>query len=204
MFFRYFCLLPISFIFGLSSCTFLPSNGPSSYKIRHDAGNTQGTKLFYELVKVDEQTTRALSDSNDVTPCINLSARDMKSDLFKSRGVEALGTGDAQSIQPGDLLSIVIFEAGGGLYSPLIPSSGGGTPATVLPPQRVDSQGKINIPYAGIVSAIGRLPSELEGDIKQLLVGKTIDPQVIVTISAREGGTWLPWVEMSPSQPLCQ
>ena len=188
MLLHYKQIVPILIIFGLSSCTFLPSNGPSSYKIRHEAGDTQGTKLFYELVKVDEQTTRALSDTNDATPCINLSARDMDSDLFKLRGVEAFGAGDAQSIHPGDLLSIVIFEAGGGLYSPLIASSGGGTPATVLPPQRVDSQGKINIPYAGTVSAIGRLPSELEGDIKQLLVGKTIDPQVIVTISAREGG----------------
>ena len=113
----------ISFL--LVGCTFLPSNGPSSYKIRHEAGKTQDTKLFYELVKVDEQTTRALSDTNDVTPCINLSARDMDSDLFKFRGVEAFGAGDAQSIHPGDLLNIVIFEAGGGLYSPLIPSSGG-------------------------------------------------------------------------------
>jgi len=188
MIFRYSLVLPFSIIFGLSSCTFLPSSGPSSYKIRHEAGNSHGNYGAYELVKIDEQTINLLSNENPVSPCMDLSSRVSDSDLFIQSGVESLGAAQSQTILAGDLLNVVIFEAGGGLYSPIQADSAGGTPATILPPQRMDMKGEINIPYAGSVKAVGRLISELENDIKQLLTGKTINPQVIVNISNREGG----------------
>lgn len=44
------------------------------------------------------------------------------------------------------------------------------------------------MPYAGRVRALGRLPSDLESEITRMLSGKTVDPQVIVTVAKREGG----------------
>jgi polysaccharide export outer membrane protein len=109
--------------------------------------------------------------------------------LFRDRGIEALGQGSAQTIQPGDVVHVAIFEAGGGLFSPMETSGrGGGTPVTSLPAQPIDQRGELTIPYAGRVRALGRLPGDLETEIKDLLTGKTVDPQVIVTVIKREGG----------------
>lgn len=109
--------------------------------------------------------------------------------LFRDRGIEALGQGSAQAIQPGDVVHVAIFEAGGGLYQPMAAdSAGGGTPVTSLPAQPIDQLGEITVPYAGRVRALGRLPSDLEKEITNLLTGKTVDPQVIVTVKERAGG----------------
>lgn len=108
--------------------------------------------------------------------------------LFRNRGIEALGQGSAQAIQAGDVVHVAIFESGGGLFAPTETSGFGGTPVTSLPAQPIDQRGEITVPYAGRVRAIGRLPGDLESEITDLLKGKAVDPQVIVTVMEREGG----------------
>lgn len=171
-----------------TGCTFLPSSGPSDYRIRKEAGRAGEQGSSYQLLPVDEATISALQQFSAKPSYEAVGGRDVMR-LFHERGIEALGQGNSQSIQPGDVVHVAIFEAGGGLFQPMsIDNRGGGTPVTSLPAQPIDQRGEITIPYAGRVRALGRLPSDLEKEITDLLTGKTVDPQVIVTVMQREGG----------------
>jgi len=178
------CLLALF----LPACTFLPSSGPSDYRIRKEAGRLGKKGSSYQLLSVDEATISALQQFSPKPSYAAVGGRDVMH-LFRERGIEALGQGNAQAIQPGDVVHVAIFEAGGGLFQPMSTDGrGGGTPVTSLPAQPIDQRGEITVPYAGRVRALGRLPSDLEREITTLLTGKTVDPQVIVTVMQREGG----------------
>lgn len=181
-------LLLIATIFVLSGCTFLPSAGPSGYKIKHQAGKTQGKPGFYQLIKIDEKNIAAIGEDIRPRECFDIQERCPDSALYTHPGVESLARGSSQKIRPGDVLSVVIFEAGGGLYRPINPENAVGTPATELPNQKIDEDGSLNIPFAGSLKAVGKSTGELESEIKSLLTGKTIDPQIIVNITNRGGG----------------
>jgi len=174
------CLLALL----LPACTFLPSSGPSDYRIRKQAGRGD---LSYRLVPVNEDTVETLRRFSPSPSYLAAGGRDVMR-LFRDRGIEALGQGSSQAIQPGDVVHVAIFEAGGGLFAPAETSSAGGTPVTSLPAQPIDQRGEITIPYVGRVRALGRLPGDLEREITELLTGKTVDPQVILTVMQRDGG----------------
>jgi len=176
-----FCLLG-------HGCTFLPSAGPSDYRIRKEAGRLSRGGSSYQLLPVDGNTIEALRKFSPKPSYAAAGGRDVMR-LFRDRGIEALGQGSAQTIQPGDVVHVAIFEAGGGLFQPMaVDGRGGGTPVTSLPAQRIDQVGEITVPYAGRLLALGRLPGDLEKEITGALVGKTVDPQVIVTVQRRDGG----------------
>jgi len=180
-------LVPALLATILTGCTFLPSAGPSAERIRSQAART-GQALDYQLLPVDADTIQALRQYGPKPSYAAVGGRGVQS-LFRQRGIEALGQGSAQAIQAGDVVHVAIFEAGGGLFSPMAADArGGGTPVTSLPAQQIDQVGEITIPYVGRVRAIGRLPGDLEKEIQDLLVGKTVDPQVIVNVGKREGG----------------
>ena len=168
----------------MSGCTFLPSAGPSDYRIRKQAGRGD---FSYQLVPVNGAAIEALRRFSPSPSYLSAGGRDVMK-LFRDRGIEALGQGSAQAIQAGDVVHVAIFEAGGGLFAPTETSGLGGTPVTSLPAQPIDQRGEITVPYAGRVRAIGRLPGDLEREITDLLKGKAVDPQVIVTVMEREGG----------------
>ena len=171
-----------------TSCTFLPSAGPSDYRIRKEAGVISRGGASYQLLPVDAAAVQALQQYSPRPSYVSAGGRDVMK-LFRTRGIEALGQGSAQAIQPGDVVHVAIFEGGGGLFQPMTADGrGGGTPVTSLPAQPIDQLGEITVPYAGRVRALGRLPSDLENEITGLLTGKTVDPQVIVTVMEREGG----------------
>lgn len=170
-----------------SGCTFLPSSGPSGYRIKAEAGKTKG-EAAYELLPVDGPTVETLKRFSPRPSYVSADGRELDT-LFRTRGIEALGQGSAQALRPGDVVHVAIFESGGGLFSPLAAEGqSSGSPVTSLPAQRIDQIGEITVPYAGRVRALGRLPGDLEADITALLRDKTVDPQVIVTVAKREGG----------------
>lgn len=178
-------LLPV--FLTLAGCTFLPSSGPSGFRIKAEAGQIKGLPT-YELLQVDQSTVNILKQFNPSPPYISAEG-EKKAAASLTRGIEALGQGSAQAIQPGDVVHVAIFESGGGLFTPLTPEGqSSGSPVTSLPAQKVAQQGHITVPYAGRVRALGRLPSDLESEITRMLSGKTVDPQVIVTVAKREGG----------------
>ncbi len=82
----------------------------------------------------------------------------------------------------GDVLSVAIFEAAaGGLY---IPAEAGVRPGNfvTLPNQPIDTRGNIFIPYAGLVHAAGKTPTQVDQEIVDRIKNRAIDPQAVVAL----------------------
>jgi polysaccharide export outer membrane protein len=85
----------------------------------------------------------------------------------------------------GDVVAVTIFEAAaGGLF---IPSEAGVRPGNFvqLPNQPVDTSGNISVPYAGVVRAKGRTPSEIQREIVDAIKNRAIEPQVVVALATQ-------------------
>lgn len=92
-------------------------------------------------------------------------------------GSEFLGAGPVASdvISPGDRVSVTVWEnVDTGLLA------GVGQKVTALDEIQVDSEGRIYVPYVGLVSAAGRSPDTLRQEIVAGLEAQTPDPQVEV------------------------
>ncbi len=89
-------------------------------------------------------------------------------------------------IGAGDVIEVSVWEAppaalfGSGAIDPR--SGPATTRVTALPEQMVNSDGRINIPFAGQITAAGRNPQQIEADIVQRLKGKANQPQVLVRV----------------------
>jgi len=82
----------------------------------------------------------------------------------------------------GDVVDVTIFEAAaGGLFIPL---EAGVRPGNFvsLPPQIVDNNGNITVPYAGLIRAAGRTNVQVQDDIVEKIKNRAIEPQVIVAL----------------------
>jgi polysaccharide biosynthesis/export protein len=82
----------------------------------------------------------------------------------------------------GDVVSVTIFEAAaGGLF---IPAEAGVRPGNfvTLPNQPVDTRGFISVPYAGLVPAAGKRPSQVEAEIVNRIKNRAIEPQAVVAL----------------------
>lgn len=82
----------------------------------------------------------------------------------------------------GDVVSVTIFEAAaGGLF---IPSEAGVRPGNfvTLPNQPIDTNGYISVPYAGLVPAAGKTPSQVEQEIVERIKNRAIEPQSVVAL----------------------
>ena len=89
-----------------------------------------------------------------------------------------------QRIGVGDMLDVTVFEAAsGGLFSqPVSTANTTGAHSATIPPQVVQRDGAITVPYAGRVSVVGLTTPELEKAIVDKQTGKAIEPQAIVTL----------------------
>src|SRR5262249_16237796 len=82
----------------------------------------------------------------------------------------------------GDVVSVSVFEAAaGGLF---IPSEAGVRPGNfvTLPNQPIDTRGFITVPYAGLVPAAGKRPSQVEQEIVNRIKNRAIEPQAMVAL----------------------
>ena len=89
-----------------------------------------------------------------------------------------------QKIGVGDTLEVTVFEAAsGGLFSqPVSTANTTGAHSASIPPQVVQRDGSITVPYAGRVSVVGMTTPDIEKSIVEKLTGKAIEPQAIVTL----------------------
>lgn len=90
---------------------------------------------------------------------------------------------DPALLAKGDALAISIFEGPGGEALMRSESSG----RTDLEEIVVDPSGRIMVPYVGIVAAAGRRTEEVRLAIMNGLRRRTLNPQVMVRVSARRG-----------------
>lgn len=156
----------------LSGCSLMTASGPSSRAINR-AEQTSVANADIKIVDVTDAVARQVIASS-------------RSILFS----EALGDGVPAGalVGQGDVLNISIWEAppaalfgvvGG---DPRASSSVSGARGTEFPEQMVNSDGRINIPFAGMLQAAGRTPQQIEQDIRARLAGKAHMPQVIVRV----------------------
>ncbi len=86
-------------------------------------------------------------------------------------------------IAVGDILSITIFEsAPNGLFSNGTSGDLSGARQVTLPPQVVDQDGQIGVPFGGRFRAAGSTLRALSDTIERALVDRAIEPQVLISI----------------------
>ena len=159
-------------VVSLSGCAMLPGSGPREQSIHANASaasKNESATLGYDYVVVD--VTRAT---------LPFMTQDPEGE-FQTFGVRAQG---APSIRlgPGDVVRVTVFESQtGGLF---LPEDAGARPGNFvqLPQQRIDQEGRISVPFAGVVQAAGRTPSEVERIIRDRLQDRAIEPEISVEI----------------------
>jgi len=158
-------LLSASVMIG---CSTLPSSGPSASHVEDapDEKNVAGI----QIIDVTDAVARKLFVSQQPS-------------LFS----EALGTTvpTGYVVGAGDVLDVSIWEAPPAMLfgSATIEPRGAATARlTTFPEQMVNSDGLINIPFAGQVQAGGRSPFQIEAEIMQRLQRKANQPQVLVRV----------------------
>jgi polysaccharide export outer membrane protein len=164
--------------FLLSACA-LPAAAPTSQELL----NTQtDTSIPFLLVKMNSQKVLAIAHER----------------MTFGRQFKA-GYRPKNQIRSGDVLAVTIYETGGSSLFPapdarvasasLTTGSSGNLPtaggvANTIPPQIVESDGTINVPFAGRVQVASLTPSEVGQRIEVLLKQKAVAPQVVVTFTA--------------------
>ena len=147
----------------VASCG-LPRSGPGKREIFAGSVQKQGDAF---IVAVNSRVTRATS----VQPVLGF-----------SENFTRAGTLGSDIINPGDTLSLIIYEnVDDGLLST-------GGPAG-LETIQVDGNGFIFVPYAGRIKAAGNTPEGLRRIITNQLDTQTPDPQVLVSRVAGDGST---------------
>lgn len=159
---------------GLAGCASLPTSGPTRKQIEKSAAAeaTLPIKLVHVVTAAD-------------IPGIEPSAS-------ATRFLPELAPPPTDMIGPGDVLNINIYEAGVTLFAG--PGSGGaggqggaitadpGVRAQRLPPNRVNDDGDIFIPYGGKLHVVGLTLGEVEALIRRSLRRVSENPQVVVTL----------------------
>lgn len=156
-------------LLALCACSTLPHDGPSSRSASRDV---QRGEARYALVDLDYAVTRKIADR----PPVALKGL-----------VEESSEAPSDRISEGDVLSVSVFEAGGGaLFGKTDDSPAASSPDTrqTLPRVVVDGQGDLDIPFAGVVHVAGLTPREAGAAIRLALKGRVIDPQVLVDVVA--------------------
>ncbi|MGF6933084.1 polysaccharide export outer membrane protein [Paraburkholderia sp. UCT70] len=155
----------------LGGCSNIPTSGPSKSQIDRAATASGATAI--QIVDVTDEVARKLL------------AERRAGDFSKTLGNEAMRQ---QPLGPGDVVEVSIWEAPPAMLFGAAPTdtrSGGPSNArvTVLPEQMIDSDGNINVPFAGAIRAAGRTLNEIERSITQRLQGKANQPQVLVRLA---------------------
>ncbi len=150
-------------LLGVGGCAFFAGPGPESWDIHSGVSET----VPYELVKLTPATIDVVA-------------------AHEPKGLAGAFT-DRRPPQNitfgiGDVIDITVFEAApGGLFIPL---EAGARPGNFItfPPQIVDNNGNITVPYAGLIKAAGRNNVQIQNDIIEKIKNRAIEPQVIVSL----------------------
>ena len=150
----------------LGACSTVPTQGPSRQSVI-----ARGTSADapYLLMPISDFTVEELSHFPG--PSLYGKFGDYRKPVLYTVGV-------------GDTIDVSVFEAaGGGLFAqPVTTQTSTGSHSAQIPPQVVQRDGSITVPYAGRVSVVGKTTPQIEKTIVDNLTGKAIEPQAIVTV----------------------
>jgi len=162
-----FCgLIPIL----LAGCSTQSAQGPTSFEIAHNSGRDTDFVLV------------------DLSPAVLQQFAEFKrSSLLESFG--NAGPAPIRTLERGDVVSVTIWDAGGGLFSPQgpVPPQNGtalGTLQTNVPNQTVDPDGRITVPFAGQIKVAGKSVVETQRAVVAALTHQALQPQALVNIVA--------------------
>lgn len=158
----------------LAGCTgsldWLAGSGPRADQVEAATADPQVSGI--QIVEMTDTVARRLLASRHQT-------------LFS----EALGTDGHKTtgLGPGDVIEVSVWEAppgmlfGGGNASPLAgPSTAN---IATFPPQMVNPQGTIGLPFVGQVQVAGKSPQQIEEEVVRRLQGKANQPQALVRVT---------------------
>lgn len=157
---------------AIAGCTALPAAAPTVTEIQA----TSSDNVPYTMVTIDDRVAALLSQYSGPS----LSA------TYKTTRYAA-----NNRLHPGDAVAITVYETGGStLFGQTVPVPGspvaqsGVVPAgaTTIPPQVIEADGAIIVPFVGRLPVVGRTPNQVAREIENQLKGKAVDPQVIVTL----------------------
>jgi polysaccharide export outer membrane protein len=185
-------------LFATAACTSLGASGPTSRSI-HSAADRPLAGAAIKIINVNEAV-----------------AREVLAAERTSSFSDALGDAPpiGSIIGRGDVLGVTIWEAppaalfgsqaafGANNTGSLLAATAGMGEQTALPEMMVDSNGTIQVPFAGSVPAAGRTPEEVQREIVRRLTGKAHDPQVIVRIVQNANSTVTVVGDVAENKPV--
>jgi polysaccharide biosynthesis/export protein len=151
-------------VVAAGGCALMPTSGPASWDVW--AGQHDPKNLPYAFVRITPKVADVLGKA---------APRLVGEFPDRSRPKDIV-------FGIGDVVGVTIFEASsGGLF---IPAEAGVRPGNfiTIPPQAVDVNGNITIPYAGAIRARGRTQAEIQKAIVDALKDRAIEPQAIVSV----------------------
>jgi polysaccharide export outer membrane protein len=93
--------------------------------------------------------------------------------------------GEDFKLGAGDVIEVSVWEAPpASLFGANLTSMGGasGNTHNVIPAQTVTGDGRINVPFAGLLDVAGKTPRQVEAEVVQRLRGKANQPQVMLRV----------------------
>jgi polysaccharide biosynthesis/export protein len=154
----------ISVLVLVAACG-LPRSGPTKKQLLSGSVEEQGNAF---VVDVTSEVARVTA---------------VQTSFGFSSAFQNAGLVGADTLSPGDILNIVVFE--NVKDDPLLGNTG--QRVSGLTEVQVDGQGYIFIPYAGRIKAAGQTPEGLRQAITRKLEEQTPDPQVTVSRAAGNG-----------------
>jgi polysaccharide export outer membrane protein len=188
-------LLPV--VAALTGCSLLPAAGPTQTELL--SNQSAGADFDYNFVTVDSRVVAALGH---FLPGFD--------PAFRTVSYAA-----TNALANGDVIAITVYETGGSsLFPPPAVVSGArataapvgdvATGASNIPPQVIEADGAVYVPFVGRLKVAGLTPSQAGELIQRRLEGKAVSPQVLVSLvnnignSASVGGE----VNVATSVPL--
>jgi len=151
-----------------TSCSFVPSSGP----LVKDISNKENEVKQFNIINVNTEIATKLA---------SLKYQNTFANLFSSRNSIRIKT-----LAAGDTIEVRLWEAppavllGGGMQG--ITSGSSSIGSVFFPEQAVNSEGKINIPFAGMLKVNGKTTHEVEKLIVRRLSKKANQPQAMVRL----------------------
>ncbi|MFA5593577.1 MAG: polysaccharide biosynthesis/export family protein [Micavibrio sp.] len=166
-------LLLVAAMLPLSACSgsFISGSGPSGSAVRA-APNSSGIANQISVLSVTPDLTRRLTEHSRLSSF---------SDVFPTEQIQ-----DEYVLGNGDIIKIVLWETPPSLLfggSATLRDGETAVKSLDLPEQRINSEGKISVPFAGSIEAAGKTPQQLEAAILARLKGKANQPQAFVQIA---------------------
>lgn len=150
----------------LAACSSLPEDGPSAKSVTAGAG-VPGART-YAIVDLDYRTAEIVrAHPPQILATLAPATSSARNDL----------------IREGDVLAVSVYETGAGPRADSSRDSGNSeSGGQSYPRVVVDRNGEISLPLAGAVKVAGLSSADAGQAVRNALRGKTINPQVLLTV----------------------